>query len=152
MASIRFFLTLVVALWTASGLAHAQDRPISPGVPVSRSISGQDVHTYTFQAARNHVVTFVALQKGVDVTVRLLAPNGATIAERDSPNGADGPEQITAIAEAAGTYRVEVRKLVPHDPSTTGVYEALLVEVRPATPKELERHAVEKELLVLEQQ
>lgn len=53
--------------------------------------------------------------------------------------------------EAAGKYRVEVRKLVPHDRSN-GAYEARLVEVRPATPEELARHATENHLAQLEKQ
>ena len=96
--------------------------------------------------------TFVAMQKGVDVTLVVRAPDGGVLAERDSPNGTDGPEQITALAELTGAYRIEVRKLAQQDMSSVGAYEARLVEVRAATQEELSRHAAEKELREVEKE
>ena len=92
----------IVCSPVAPTLAQTSEQPISTGVPITRSIAGPDVHAYTFKVARNQVFTFVAMQKGVDVTLVVRAPDGGVLAERDSPNGTDGPEQITALAELTG--------------------------------------------------
>ena len=51
----------------------------------------------------------VVEQKGIDVVVRLFGPDGKQITEVDSPNGTQGPEPVSVIAEAAGEYRLEVK-------------------------------------------
>ncbi len=58
-----------------------------------------------------HVLRGVVEQQGIDVVVRVLGPDGALIAEVDSPNGTQGPEPIDAVAQRAGTHTIQISPL-----------------------------------------
>jgi erythromycin esterase len=70
-------------------------------------------------------------QKGVDVAVRVLAPDGAQVLDVDSPNGTEGPEVVEFQAKADGVYRIEVRSLDPQ--AKEGRYSASLREILSAS-------------------
>ncbi len=48
-------------------------------------------------------------QQGADVTVRLLGPGGEELATADSPTVGWGREELWWVAEAAGSYTLEIR-------------------------------------------
>lgn len=76
--------------------------------PVERALAGGETHQYNFMAKAGEFVQVVALQKGVDVTLTLIGPDGKELFKRDSPNGVKGSETLTFVAEVAGAYRLEV--------------------------------------------
>ena len=78
---------------------------------------------------KDHVVSGVVEQKGIDLVVRVLDPTGAVVATIDSPNGPQGPEPWTAGKKnkAAGAWRIEVSPFAPD--AGTGRYEASITEV-----------------------
>jgi ketosteroid isomerase-like protein len=127
-------------------------RAIAPGAPVSQTIAGSEVQAYTFTAAANSIVTFVAMQDGVDVVVTLQSPDGKVLAQVDSPNGMKGPERLNAFLEAAGTYRVEIRRLAEAGNAESGRYEARLEGLRAATDAERRNATEEQALLAREEQ
>ena len=51
----------------------------------------------------------IVQQRGIDVVVSLMAPDGTKLAESDSDNGNFGPEPASLIAGASGQYLVEIR-------------------------------------------
>jgi ketosteroid isomerase-like protein len=119
--------------------------------PVRKSIAPKETHDYTFTAQPNQRLHVSVDQLGIDVVVHLFGPDGKKLAEVDGPTGATGVEDVIAVTEKAGTYRVSV---VPfQDPEAKpGEYEIRLVELRPATAREIGNLRREKEVVALEKQ
>src|SRR5207249_4440557 len=78
-------------------------------------------HSYTINLEQDQFLQLVVDQRGIDVVVRVFSPAGRRLSEVDTPNGTNGPEDVTVIAEAAGVYRIEVTPLDPTPPP--GRYE-----------------------------
>jgi hypothetical protein len=83
-------------------------------------------------------VQLVVEQKGIDVVVRISSPEGKDLAQCDTPNGADGVEQVSFLATESGKYRVAISPLNKDDAS--GRYQIKLIEAREATEEEIEAH------------
>ena len=121
-----------------------QDMPVLElGKPIERELAGDAAHSYRIVLATNQFLHLVVEQKGIDVVVALFAPDGKKIAEVDSPNGRQGPEPVSAIAEATGNFRLEVRSLDKEAPA--GRYEVETKELRAAT--ETDKHGIAAERL-----
>src|SRR5262245_51533 len=59
-------------------------------------------------------------QKGIDVVVSVIAPDGVKLFEVDSPNGSAGEEPATIAAQQNGLYRIEIRSMEKN--AATGRY------------------------------
>ncbi|MDT5293661.1 MAG: erythromycin esterase [Acidobacteriota bacterium] len=95
--------------------------------PVERELKAEEVHAYEVTLEGGQFFRATVEQRGIDVVVRLFAPDGTKLAEVDSPNGREGPEPVALEAKAAGTYRVEVSSLEKGAPA--GRYEIKIDEV-----------------------
>src|SRR5262245_23989308 len=82
---------------------------LEPGKPTERELSGGQSHSYKITVGSGQYLQIVVDQRGIDVVVELFRPDGQKLSEEDSPNGTGGPEIVSVITEAAGTYRIEVR-------------------------------------------
>ncbi len=104
--------------------------------PVECTLRPGQVHEFTIKVEENNFVQLVVDQRGIDVIVKVFSPAGKSLGEFDSPNGSDGPENVSFVAVAAGSYRISVG---PLDPSSTteGRYQIKLLELRQATNEEL---------------
>ncbi|MBI4749543.1 MAG: CHAT domain-containing protein [Acidobacteria bacterium] len=80
-------------------------------------------------------------QKGIDVVVRLVSPEGKTVEERDSPTGQEGTELLSAILSTSGEYRLEILSLDKTAPS--GIYELKVKVLRVATDQDRAFHDIE---------
>jgi CHAT domain-containing protein len=105
-------------------------------------MEGSKTHSYTLSLASGQYVRVAVDQRGIDVVVALLAPDGAKLNEIDSPNGETGPELVSVIAEKAGLYRLDISSFDKNAPR--GRYEVKIEELREATPKDRSRIAAEK--------
>ena len=92
---------------------YAQEgvQALSVGETVERELAGGQTHTYTVSLAANQIARITADQKGVDVELSVVGPDGATLFVVDSPNGAWGEESASVAARQAGIYRLQVRAL-----------------------------------------
>jgi len=93
--------------------AFAQEQPslLEPGNPLERELSGGQTHVYTVTLNANQIVRVVAEQKGIDLTLSALAPDGTKLFDVDSPTGAQGEEPVTVVARQSGAYRIVARAL-----------------------------------------
>ena len=73
-------------------------------------------------------------QKGIDVVVRLIQPDGKIHNEVDSPNGTIGPETLILLCEHEGRYTLEIESLDKQAPP--GMYLIKLEGLRPATAQD----------------
>jgi C-terminal processing protease CtpA/Prc len=97
--------------------AQEQPRPLEPGKPVERELSGGQTHVYTVTLSANQIARIIAEQKGVDLMLSALAPDGTKLFDVDSPNGAQGDEAMTIVARQRGVYRIEARAMEKSAPA-----------------------------------
>ena len=109
---------------------------LQPGVPIDRTLGPAQVHEYTVNAKATSLVKLAVEQKGIDVVVKILTPDGKRLAECDTPNGDQGPEPVSFVAKEAGNYRIEISEFTEDEPHT-GSYEIKLIEVREASEEEI---------------
>jgi CHAT domain-containing protein/tetratricopeptide (TPR) repeat protein len=114
---------------------------LEPGKPIERELSGGQSHFYKITMSSGQYLHIVAAQRGIDVLVVLVAPDGKKISETDSENLIEGSETVSAIAEAPGAYMIEVRS--PEKTANTGRYEIKVEELRAANIKDKHRVAGE---------
>jgi len=120
--------------------AIAQNQTLQLGSPIEREIATGQTHTYTVTAEENTLIQLSVEQRGIDVVIRVSSPADKQLGEFDTPNGDNGPENISFIATEPGNYRIMVTPL--GDPQregapSSGKYEIKLIELRPATEQEL---------------
>lgn len=126
---------LICCLQTA--VVEAQEQSLQPGTTLERQIGPNDNQIFTITLTENQYVELVVEQHGVDVVVRVASPDGKSLGEFDSPNGDNGPENVSFVAVTAGTYRVGVAPLRQDGNIQTGKIEIRIVELRQATEQEL---------------
>ncbi len=117
-----------------------QESPPASGVQllelkkaVEREIAKGEIHSYGVQGIAGQVIDAVVDQRGVDLVVEVLAPDGKQIAEIDSPNGDQGPEQVLLIAENTGMYVLRLRAL---EKDTAGRYTVTFKDRRIPTDQD----------------
>ncbi len=130
-------LLLLSAAWPVANQSRGSAFSLQPGPPIERVLSAGQSHAYTINLEKGQFVEVIVDQHGIDVVIRTFSASGQRLGEFDSPNGANGPENVGIAASVAGEYRLEV---VPLDPSRNvqpGRYEIRIAEVRTATEEEL---------------
>lgn len=126
------------AFQTASSEARQTEiRGLKQGQVIERELAGGEAHTYRITLTSGQYLKVVVEQKGIDVVVRLIGPTGEMITEVDGPNGPEGQEPVSAIAETSGEYRIEIRSLDKE--AALGRYEIKLEAWREATPQDIEK-------------
>jgi hypothetical protein len=79
--------------------------------PIERSIGGAGSHNYALRMKKGQFCYTEIDQRGVDVVVRVFAPDGKRLQEIDSPNGFTG-EFYSAELETSYRLKVQDGKLV----------------------------------------
>lgn len=118
---------------------------LEPGKPpIKREMSAAEPHRYHFAAKAGEYVRVIVEQRGIDVLVKLYGPDDRVIVEVDttSRDGTQGPEDVRAIAEVSGTYRLEVLPLEPS--AKPGHYDVRIEEQRAATQKDQDHLSAER--------
>ena len=120
----------------AAGHASAQTTELQRGRTVPGSLTAGDTARYTIQADENEFVLGEVNQISIDVTIRVLDPDGTQIARFGGLGR--GPERFGGRISTAGTYTAELFFL-GDDEDAAGSYEiTLLRHERVATdPKKL---------------
>src|SRR5207245_2973303 len=135
------FLLLFLSFLLTTERVSAQTATTSllqPGMPIERTLAAGQSHSYTVNVEQGQLLQLVVDQRGIDVIVRVFSPAGRRLGEFDSPNGTDGPENVSVIANAAGVYRIDVLPLGQNESPAPGRYEIKIVELRKATEEELQ--------------
>lgn len=112
-------------------------RSLTVSVSLEREMAGGQSHSYRITLAEGQYLEAIVEQRGIDVVVIVVAPDGQKLLEVDSPNGTQGPEPVWVIAETAGEYRLEVRSLEKN--AAAGRYEVLVKQLRAPTEQDRSR-------------
>lgn len=99
-------------------------------------------HSYAVRVKSGEFVHFVVQQKNVDVELTLLGPDGQHVAVNDTIMGRFGPETMSAIATAAGEYRLVIEDR--YEPNADGHYEVQLADLRKPTAADRDRVSAER--------
>src|SRR5262249_47482884 len=82
---------------------------LEPGKPIERELSGGGSHFYKITMTSGQYLQVSVSQQGIDTLVALFTPDGKKVGEADIEKATVRLETISAIAEATGAYRIEVR-------------------------------------------
>jgi CHAT domain-containing protein len=107
-----------------------QDRPIE------RELAGGQSHSYQLRLEAGQYVNLVVDQRGIDVVIRLLGPNGKEMAEFDSESRLQGRESAQLVTEETGNYLLIAQPKQKMAPA--GRYEIRIGELRAATARDHE--------------
>ncbi len=135
--STNVLLSILICFAVAHS-ANAQSDTLQPGSAVERTLASGQRHTFTINLEQDQFLEFVVEQHGIDVIVRVSSPEGKSLGEFDSPNGTEGPENVSLTSTTAGVYRIEVAPLGQFENVPIGRYEIKIVELRRATEQELQ--------------
>lgn len=135
-AQIRVLLATFFCVVCLATTVAAQDQTLQLNTPIERKLGPSDSHNYTITLEENTFAQLVVEQRGIDAIVKVSSPAGKSLGDFDSPNGADGPENVSFVAVTAGAYRIVVAPLTPGGTSS-GQYQIKLIEVRQATEQEV---------------
>jgi erythromycin esterase len=129
-------LPIVLIVFIAAEISTAQQPTTVPAVeaqallvnqPIERELKAGETHAYAVELAAGQFLRAAVDQRGIDVVVRVFAPDHSGVLEIDSPNGDRGPEPVEFETKLAGAYRIEV---APADPaSPAGKYEIKIIEL-----------------------
>jgi CHAT domain-containing protein/tetratricopeptide (TPR) repeat protein len=117
-------------------------RLLEPGKLIEREMTEGQAHYFQIILASGQYLRVVVNQRGIDVVVTLIGPDGKKLIEADSPNGARGSEMVELITGLAGDYRLEVRSV--EKDGATGRYEVKIAQLREASPEDHNRVAAQK--------
>ncbi len=117
-------LLAAFALLVAAGDLSAQATELRRGRTLAGTLAAGDTARYTFEADAGRFVLGEVDQISVDVTIRVLDPDGAQIARFGGLGR--GPERYAGRTSAAGVYTVELF-VAGDDEDASGDYEITLL-------------------------
>lgn len=93
-------------------------------LPIEREIAGGEIHSYGMTLAPGQFIRAVIDQRGVDIIVTLLGPDGRELLRADSPSaGSWGPEPLFFEVESGGRYLIQIRPRAPLAPLGRYVFD-----------------------------
>jgi len=104
------------------------------GKPIERELAAGESHAYQIKLAEGDYLSIEVKQRGIDVAVKVLGPDGQQILESDSEPRKQGEERVSLVAEVGGVYRLNlwsVQRIAP-----AGHYEIRVADWRAATERE----------------
>jgi hypothetical protein len=120
-SSAGFILMAALAtVWAAVPFPHAElllgqvvaESPLlAPGEPHEGALGPREVRAFRLLLEADQFAFVAVEQRGVDLLVRVLAPDGDTVMVVDSPNGRWGVEPVLLTDLARGSYLIEVAPL-----------------------------------------
>ncbi len=124
---------------------YAQDTPtLVLSQQIEREIKGGEKHFFTVEIGTNQTAKIEIEQKGIDVSLAAIKPDGERFIESESPSGLLGKDSILVTAAADGAYKIEVS---PADPkANVGKYKIKLTEIRATIPQDFEINAAAKKI------
>lgn len=124
---------ILVATGALVAALTVQDKDVTVVTAVSTeaALASGEQHSYQLSLQAGEVATVVVEQRGIDVSVRTLDPEGRLLAVVQNDFRRDGEERPTIVAGATGAYSVVVQSAFRGQGD--GAYAIRLAEIRRAT-------------------
>ncbi len=141
-----------VALWVAAGsvLVFGQVMSQTQGVklnePLERELESGQTHEYRLTLKAREFIQVRVEQKGIDVVLSIHSSDGKELSKMNSPNGKEGFETLSLIADNAGSYVVKINRLKETGNADRGKYGITLMAKRASTAQDIKRIEAEKQL------
>ncbi|HVF59655.1 MAG TPA: CHAT domain-containing protein [Thermoanaerobaculia bacterium] len=138
---------LAVTACATHSPAPADPPPAAPepelrlGEVVERELLPGETHAFALPLEAGRYLRAQVRPRAMDVALRLLGPDGASIAEADGPGGSKERERLSVVTTASGRHRLLVIRRSDGDPR---VYKLELQELRAAVPKDATRVQAER--------
>jgi CHAT domain-containing protein/Tfp pilus assembly protein PilF len=117
---------------------QTNDTPeLKPDEVIERNLAGGETHRYQIALSAGQFLQLAAEQRGIDVMVAFIGPDGKRLVEMDSPNGSQGPELLLWVTGAGGNHYVEVSSL--DKGAAPGRYQLKMEGLRTALPSDNDR-------------
>jgi len=149
LSTSEFTPTPRAEMHSAQTLGKTGVRRLELGKPVEQALKGGESHWYEIALIVGQYLHIVVDQRGIDVVVILYEPSGKKEVEIDSPNGTQGPEPVSLVAETSGAYQMEVRSV--EKDAAAGSYKATIEALRTATTQDKNEMACGRALIDAEQ-
>ncbi|NIM49537.1 MAG: serine hydrolase [Gemmatimonadales bacterium] len=133
----RYYTTIVPVLLAFAALypevttAQTDVPQLKLNTAVEREMTREDVHTFQVNLESGQFMFATVEQRGIDVVVRVLDPEGKQLQEIDSPTGSQGFEFISLFPQTSGQYRLEVRPFDDEE-AEPGRYAVTVERLEPA--------------------
>ncbi|HEY7184255.1 MAG TPA: tetratricopeptide repeat protein [Blastocatellia bacterium] len=127
-------------LWLSAdptGAAQKVGDPLEPGKTIERDLAGGEAHSYLIKLDSGQFLNAVIEQRRTDLTAALFGPDGRQVGQFDGLWY--GTEPVCYVAEATGSYRLEIRTL--NQAAPRGSYQLKLEEPRAPAAQDKKRVA-----------
>lgn len=114
--------------------------------PQERNLSGQSEHHYRITAIKDQFFRLKIEQRGINVKVKIVAPDGRTLLEMDATEAGEN-ETAVWIAATDGDHKVTVSS---EEKSARGDYRIELTDLRAVTDQDRLRFDAQTEFLAAE--
>ena len=88
--------------------AQAQNTVLKANSNFDKKLLKAEIHNYSLLLEKGQYAECIVMQKGVDLGVDLISPSGKKLKTFDSPNGENGPEPVSIIADESGNYLLHI--------------------------------------------
>src|SRR4029077_14338858 len=90
-------------IFTCPSFAYANGLQTSPtsllkGNPIERKIKLGQIQSFGVTLDRDEYLKLIVDQRGIDVVINVASPEGKSIGRFDSPNGSEGPEDVSFVS------------------------------------------------------
>ena len=124
----------VMAASAAVAAPQGDTFALDPGRVVERHVNRNQAHRYQLTLTAGECVDLVVEQRGVDVVIQALDPDGTPIAEFQEELRSRGEEHVQVVSEKAGTYALAIKPMEGIDVEADSSYAIREVGRRSATP------------------
>ncbi len=145
MPSKRFPLLLLLLSWFPAPSQAQEAQPLLPDMPIEREIAGGQTQTYAIRLRAGQFIRVVAVQKGINLALTLMAPDGKELWEANFSGIIGGQESLSYEAAADAEYRIVIRPL--SDTAKKGIYQLELEVKAAATAEDKKRIKAERVLM-----
>lgn len=115
---------------------------LEPGQAITREPPGSEGHSYRVRLQEGEFLQVRIDQKGIDIGVRLFDGGGKQLSEMNGPNGREGFEVLSWIAEKPGEYLIVISATTGD--ATTGEYTISRQGIGRATEQARRRVEIER--------
>ena len=135
-------VVMICCLWPGVWAKGAQEaQKLEFGQRLDRAIAGGESHQYQITLAAGQFMRIIVLQRGSDVAVQLITPDGKPLIEAELTDSF-GQESLCQEVTAGGDYRIVIRTIAATAPA--GAYEAQLEVKTAATAQDKQRIEAER--------
>jgi len=126
---------LIILLPISGGFGQSASlQVLAPERVIEREIGSGEEHGYLVATTSGLALRAAVEQKGIDLELRIEAPDGRELIVVDSPNGTRGAEVLAFRPETSGDHRLVV--MARRRGTVTGSYRLELRELPQRSPRE----------------